>query len=364
MGTDSIAAAPIGLIYIMASDTTAKSSVFSLRGLLVMVLVVVGVLLWAAVLTPLVKGPAVSTEPTSLDAARVANIPGTPTAGVKQIYTRPGPASHTEISTGASGKAAASKKKTKPSETVESLEKSEKKARKAVAKLKASGMVMEKAPEAKKAIAKLQLVTRKLIMARYAPYARKTAAGTVFHLKMALEFPRMMPDTHSTTSKSGRKAEMVIETAPISLMPHAVFLFLEMALHWHGGAFHRNAGHVVQAAPEGGHLGLAFQEYSPKFPHVSGTLGYAGRPGGPSFYISTVDNTRNHGPASQGSKSEADSCFARVLEGQDTFKRLGHVWGTQENNFTPDDMGFLGSSDQHAKITLSLIPLKQDKFED
>merc|ERR1712086_790060 len=338
MGTDSIAAAPIGLIYIMASDTTAKSSVFSLRGLLVMVLVIVGILLWAAVLTPLVKGPAVSTEPTSLDAARVTNIPGTPTAEAKEVYTR--------------------------SETVESLEKSEKTARKAVAKLKGQGMVMEKAPEAKKAIAKLQHVTRKLIMARYAPYARKTAAGTVFHLKMALEFPGIMPDTHSTTSKSGRKAEMVIETAPISLMPHAVFLFLEMALHWHGGAFHRNAGHVVQAAPEGGHLGLAFQEYSPKFPHVSGTLGYAGRPGGPSFYISTVDNTRNHGPASQGSKSEADSCFARVLEGQDTFKRLGHVWGTQENNFTPDDMGFLGSSDQHAKITLSLIPLKQDKFED
>merc|ERR1712086_365710 len=88
MGTDSIAAAPIGLIYIMASDTTAKSSVFSLRGLLVMVLVIVGILLWAAVLTPLVKGPAVSTEPTSLDAARVTNIPGTPTAEAKEAYTR------------------------------------------------------------------------------------------------------------------------------------------------------------------------------------------------------------------------------------------------------------------------------------
>ena len=25
-----------------------------------------------------------------------------------------------------------------------------------------------------------------------------------------------------------------------------------------------------------------------------------GRPGGPSFYISTVDNTHNHGPGSQG----------------------------------------------------------------
>jgi hypothetical protein len=69
---------------------------------------------------------------------------------------------------------------------------------------------------------------------------------------------------------------------------------------WQGGAFHRNAGHVLQVQTEGGsRQGLAFQEYSPKYPHVEGTLGFAGRPGGPPFYISTVDNTRNHGPASQ-----------------------------------------------------------------
>ena len=30
----------------------------------------------------------------------------------------------------------------------------------------------------------------------------------------------------------------------------------------------------------------------------------SGRPGGPAFYISTVDNSQNHGPGSQGSKSE------------------------------------------------------------
>ena len=45
---------------------------------------------------------------------------------------------------------------------------------------------------------------------------------------------------------------------------------------------------------------MAFQEYHPQYPHKLFTLGYAGRPGGPAFYISTMDNTDNHGPASQG----------------------------------------------------------------
>ena len=34
--------------------------------------------------------------------------------------------------------------------------------------------------------------------------------------------------------------------------------------------------------------GMAFQEYSPRFPHKRLTLGFAGRPGGPAFYISTM----------------------------------------------------------------------------
>ncbi len=55
---------------------------------------------------------------------------------------------------------------------------------------------------------------------------------------------------------------------------------------------------------------LAFQEYSPNFPHVQYSLGYAARPGGPEMYISTVDNVQNHGPASQGSKTEAEVVLA------------------------------------------------------
>jgi hypothetical protein len=51
---------------------------------------------------------------------------------------------------------------------------------------------------------------------------------------------------------------------------------------------------------------------------VKYTLGYAGRPGGPDFYVSTQDNTRNHGPGGQTSyedTAEADPCFAKVVKG-------------------------------------------------
>ena len=47
-------------------------------------------------------------------------------------------------------------------------------------------------------------------------------------------------------------------------------------------------------------------------------MGYAGRPGGPDFYVSVRDNTRAHGPGGQGSyddPSEADPCFAKVVPG-------------------------------------------------
>ena len=95
---------------------------------------------------------------------------------------------------------------------------------------------------------------------------------------------------------------------------------------WDGCAFVRNAPHVLQATTRNmEHVSqqrrfakakkeidesLAFQDYSKKFPHEKYTLGFAGRPGGPDFYVSTQDNTYNHGPGGQQSyalKEEADS---------------------------------------------------------
>ena len=66
---------------------------------------------------------------------------------------------------------------------------------------------------------------------------------------------------------------------------------------------------------------LAFQEYSKEFPHKIGTTGYCGRPSGHNgcWYISTMDNTRNHGPGSQQKHNpyEADANFGKVISGYD-----------------------------------------------
>ena len=43
-----------------------------------------------------------------------------------------------------------------------------------------------------------------------------------------------------------------------------------------GGSFHRNAGHVLQAQLNSHQPGMAFQEYSDKYPHKRLTMGYAG----------------------------------------------------------------------------------------
>jgi hypothetical protein len=69
---------------------------------------------------------------------------------------------------------------------------------------------------------------------------------------------------------------------------------------------------------------------------------YAGRPGGPEFYISTVDNTQNHGPGSQGSKTEADACFGRLLDEDSVavIKRMQHQPGASRGQ----GMGFVSDA--------------------
>jgi cyclophilin family peptidyl-prolyl cis-trans isomerase len=151
-------------------------------------------------------------------------------------------------------------------------------------------------------------------------------------------------DFDPASSIPGDADKFVIEMAPLDLMPHAIYTFLSQVSQqlYDGCSFHRNAGHVVQGGPAPNYNtppnaklrkrfvdaqleSVRFQEYSEKFPHVKYTLGYAGRPGGPDFYVSTKDNTRAHGPGGQGGyadKSEADPCFAKVIEGFEAVDRM------------------------------------------
>jgi len=162
-----------------------------------------------------------------------------------------------------------------------------------------------------------------------------------YRVEFTLEFPQ---EEYIVGVEDEGPTKFVIEMAPLELMPHSVHLFLEMVSHGllDGASFHRNARHVIQAGPvpyfnstKGVNLrkrlldnrlvSVSFQEYHEDFPHKKYTLGFAGRPGGPDFYVSTVDNTLNHGPGGQTSyalPSEADPCFAKVISGFETVDRV------------------------------------------
>jgi cyclophilin family peptidyl-prolyl cis-trans isomerase len=133
-------------------------------------------------------------------------------------------------------------------------------------------------------------------------------------------------------------------------MPVTINMFLKQVHHklWNGCAFVINAMHIFQAGPHKyeneryvpNHpdlLGnfkeakldkIPFQEYSEQYPHEQYTLGLAGRPGGPDFYINKVNNTKNHGPGGQrihDLHEEADPCFGKVVKGIDLLDEINKI---------------------------------------
>jgi cyclophilin family peptidyl-prolyl cis-trans isomerase len=137
----------------------------------------------------------------------------------------------------------------------------------------------------------------------------------------------------STSLKNNKKSQsptIVMEMAPLDMMPHSVYMFLEMvdAKLFDGCSFILNAMHVIKAAPlpyngssaaakvrsfaQKGLESVAFREYSPDFPHDPYTVGFA-VDGSPSFYINTQDNTDIH---------VGEPCFAKIISGYDTVKRM------------------------------------------
>lgn len=147
--------------------------------------------------------------------------------------------------------------------------------------------------------------------------------------------------------------DFVIELAPVQLVPHAVHLFLEQVEHglWSGTYFYLNSDHVLQAGPQVSRkeyddavaAGLpwnraslkrfadiqldtmSFPDYSPEYAHHEWTVGFAGRPGGPDFYINKEDNRLSHGPGGQMQhvlEEQGDSCFGRITKGKDVIENI------------------------------------------
>lgn len=150
------------------------------------------------------------------------------------------------------------------------------------------------------------------------------------YVRFDLNLPKSL---HEKFSELG---SFVIKLASVEEMPHSVHLFLEQVFHelWTGCSFVINAEHILQLGPHSiskPHKNLlksfqdlkldktAYQEYNETYPHKKFTVGFAGRPGGPDFYINKVDNIENHGPGGQDHhtlEEEADPCFGTIVEGK------------------------------------------------
>lgn len=180
-------------------------------------------------------------------------------------------------------------------------------------------------------------------------------------------------DDGDDESSSALPQEILIELAPLDLMPHSVYLFLSQISkgYWSRGkpAVVINAGHVLQACPhpcleslstltgsdgeygsdddssidpyremnEAGLDSVSFQEYHPSYPHEKYTVGFAGRPlSGPEFYFNLLNNTLDHGGGGEDDfgpgevesdgvddeSLEPDPCFGRVIKGFDVVDRI------------------------------------------
>ncbi|GBG28892.1 Hypothetical Protein FCC1311_051132 [Hondaea fermentalgiana] len=182
-------------------------------------------------------------------------------------------------------------------------------------------------------------------MAKLSRHVLRETFGSAepYRVRMTVRFPESMGAPY--------EQDILFEMAPSEHVPTGVLYFMNQveAGLWDGCSFIRNAHHVLQASPQstekhGLHRrfkelpmqgsSIAFQEYSDKYKHTKYTIGLAGRPGGPDFYISTVDNTRNHGPGGQSSydlPAEADTCFGRVAEGHDVVDRMHRARKLKDN---------------------------------
>jgi cyclophilin family peptidyl-prolyl cis-trans isomerase len=193
--------------------------------------------------------------------------------------------------------------------------------------------------------AAIQQLSKQALLEKFGPGPHRVQVQVAFDPASNVYYPATTTTTaDGLAEKKDDMAVIVLELAPVDLMPHTVYWFLEQvhAGLYNGCSFHRNAGHVIQAGPtanfrtpansnlqrrfqQAGFDSVLFQEYAQDFPHLPYTLGFAGRPGGPDFYISMKDNTVPHGPGGQDSyadASEADPCFAKVVAGKDVVDRI------------------------------------------
>jgi hypothetical protein len=89
--------------------------------------------------------------------------------------------------------------------------------------IKKTGVIMEADKKSLEMTGKLQDVTRKLLKLRYGDFGSKN-----YRVELTLEFQPSIPDFKD----KGKAGSIVVELAPISLLPCSVYNFLEIARTW------------------------------------------------------------------------------------------------------------------------------------
>ena len=70
---------------------------------------------------------------------------------------------------------------------------------------------------------------------------------------------------------------------------------------------------------------VVFPEYHHDHPHVPYSLGFAGDPAGPIWYINKLDNTIPHGPNGDQKFGDPQPCFANIIIGKDVVDRIAKL---------------------------------------
>jgi len=201
----------------------------------------------------------------------------------------------------------------------------------------------------------LQEQSRQAVLEKYGPgpYQVKFKIKVMVHEnKPELFVPGDAKEISSFVTAKGLsiKKDVIVELAPLDLMPHAIHLFLDLVSNklWDDTVFLHNEQmeHLMAAAPihysthnlKIDHLDslpfqkLGFPEYSAEYPHKKYTLGFAAH--GPTFYVNTMDNSEPHGPGGQGHHllpNDADPCFGTITRGREVIDALV-LYGTNAGN--------------------------------
>lgn len=144
---------------------------------------------------------------------------------------------------------------------------------------------------------------------------------------------------------STENESVLIELAPLDLMPHTVHMILKMASKklLSQATFLTAKSHILVLGPRDSYNrdnnavlrdrmnyegyfpngALLFGEFTPEYPHTQYTVSF-NKLRGPTFYINLKDNTRFHHSyyADDGRYMEGDTCFGKIVEGVDVIQRV------------------------------------------